>query len=175
MNKQRFLSLFLFVGVVPLLSAFVLLKTGWYQSGVNNKGVWYQQEIRLLPASEPNSAHWRLVYLQPDSCDNHCLAVVKLMQQIDLALGRKQDQLDLLVLAAQPTALTSVSVDTKAQIPIIQSTFAGLPAGSLIIVEHQGLALLHYPLPPAVERFPLLGKDVMADLQKLMKFDRGPV
>jgi len=175
MNKQRFLSLFLLVGAVPLLAAFVLLKTGWYQSGVNNKGFWYAQEIRLLPASNPDAAHWRLVYLQPDTCDSHCQAVVHLMQQIDLALGRKQDQLDLLILAAQPAALPTVSIDTKAQIPVVQSTFAGLPAGSLIIVEHQGLALLHYPLPSAVERLPLLGKDVMADLQKLMKFDRGPV
>ncbi|MDZ7868146.1 MAG: hypothetical protein U5L02_02915 [Rheinheimera sp.] len=175
MNKQRFLSLFLLVGALPLLAAFVLLKTGWYQSGVNNKGIWYAQEIRLLPASNPAAAHWRLVYLQPDTCDGHCQAVVHLMQQIDLALGRKQDQLDLLILAAQPAALSTESVGITAKVPVMQSAFAGLPAGSLIIVEHQGLALLHYPLPAAVERLPLLGKDVMADLQKLMKFDRGPV
>lgn len=175
MNKQRFLSLFLLVGAVPLGMAFVLLKTGWYQAGVNNKGVWYQQEIHLLPAADKHQAHWRLVYLQPDICDTHCQAVVSLMQHIDLALGRKQDQLDLLVLAGQSPAMATDALPIQAKVPTIQRSFAGLPAGSLILVEQQGLALLHYPLPTAVGSLPLLGKDVMADLQKLMKFDRGPV
>jgi len=175
MNKQRFLSLFLLAGAVPLVMAFVLLKTGWYQAGVNNKGVWYQQEVQLLPAVTADQAHWRLVYLQPDTCDSHCQAVVHLMLQIDLALGRKQDQLDLLVLTTQSAVLTSGQEESAALIPTRAASFAGLPAGSLLLVEHQGVALLHYPLPLAVDRLPLLGKDVMADLQKLMKFDRGPV
>jgi hypothetical protein len=170
MNKQRFLGFFLLIGAVPVLLALLMLKTGWYHAGVNNKGVWYQQEIRLLPAADKQQAHWRLVYLEPDNCDKHCQAVVNLMQQIDQALGRKQDQLDLVVLTGQPT----VMAPTDGHVLRLNSSFAGLPAGSLIVVEQQGLALLHYPLPATLTQLPLLGKDVMADLQKLMKFDRGP-
>lgn len=170
MSKQRFLSLFLLVAAVPLFLAFVMLKSGWYQAGVNNKGIWFEQEVRLLPAIKPHQAHWRLVYLQPQHCDKACLAVEHLMQQIDLALGRKQEQLDLVVLTDQPVSQPS----HKPQISFIQRSFAGLAAGSLLIVDQQGLALLHYPLPDMPEHLPLLGKDVMADLQKLLKFDRGP-
>lgn len=170
MSKQRFLSLFVLVAAVPLLLAFVMLKSGWYQAGVNNKGVWFEQEVRLLPAITPPQAHWRLVYLQPTRCDKACEAVEHLMQQIDLALGRKQDQLDLVVLTEQPVN----QVTKKPQMSFIQRSFAGLTAGSLIIVDQQGLALLYYPLPDVPEQLPLSGKDVMADLQKLLKFDRGP-
>ncbi|WP_348728069.1 hypothetical protein [Rheinheimera texasensis] len=170
MSKQRFLSLFLLVAAVPVLLAFVMLKSGWYQAGVNNKGIWFEHEVRLLPAIQQQQAHWRLVYLQPQHCDNACLAVEHLMQQIDLALGRKQDQLDLVVL----TEDSAMQASHKPQISFIQRSFAGLAAGSLMIVDQQGLALLHYPLPDAPEQLPLLGKDVMADLQKLLKFDRGP-
>lgn len=170
MNKQRFLSLFLLVAAVPVLLAFVMLKSGWYQAGVNNKGIWFEQEVRLLPAITPPQAHWRLVYLQPQDCDRACEAVEHLMQQVDQALGRKQDQLDLVVL----TELPANQQTNKSQISFIQRSFAGLAAGSLMIVDQQGLALLHYPLPDAAEQLPLLGKDVMADLQKLLKFDRGP-
>lgn len=170
MSKQRFLSLFVLVAAVPVLLALVMLKSGWYQAGVNNKGIWFEREVRLLPAITQHQAHWRLVYLQPQHCDTTCEAVEHLMQQIDLALGRKQNQLDLVVLtdqAAMPPAYNP-------QISFIQRSFAGLAAGSLMIVDQQGLALLHYPLPDAPEQLPLLGKDVMADLQKLLKFDRGP-
>lgn len=170
MTKQRFSVLFLMIAGLPVLVAFTLLKTGWYHAGVNNKGIWYTDEIRLLPAIEKTQAHWRLVYLQPEICDAGCLAVEHLMQQIDLALGRKQDQLDLVVLTQQAGA-TQVS---SGPVSVVQGTFAGLPAGSLIIVEQQGLALMHYPLPTDPAQLPLLGKDVMADLQKLLKFDRGP-
>lgn len=171
MSKSKFLSLFLLIAAVPVLVAFVLLKTGWYHAGVNNKGTWYQQEIHLLPAIEAKQAHWRLVYLRPAVCDAVCKSVEHLMKQIHAALGRKQQQLDLVV-------LTSERVEEQAEGPAIrylQSSFAGLPVGSLIIVEQQGLALLHYKLPGDIQHFPLLGKDVMADLQKLFKFDRGPV
>ena len=170
MSKQRFLSLFLLVAAVPVLLALVMLKSGWYQAGVNNKGIWFEQEVRLLPAITPSQAHWRLVYLQPQHCDRACEAIEQLMQQVDLALGRKQDQLDLVVLTEHPATQQA----DKPQISFIQRSFAGLAAGSLMIVDQQGLALLHYPLPDAAEQLPLLGKDVMADLQKLLKFDRGP-
>lgn len=170
MSKQRFLSLFLLVAAVPVLLALVMLKSGWYQAGVNNKGIWFEQEVRLLPAINPSQAHWRLVYLQPQHCDRACEAIEHLMQQVDLALGRKQDQLDLVVLTEHPATQQT----DKSQISFIQRSFAGLAAGSLMIVDQQGLALLHYPLPDAAEQLPLLGKDVMADLQKLLKFDRGP-
>jgi hypothetical protein len=170
MSKQRFLSLFLFIAAVPVLLAFAMLKTGWYHAGVNNKGIWFEREVRLLPAITPSQAHWRLVYLQPASCDRACESIEHLMQQIDLALGRKQDQLDLVVLTEQPVT----SSFNKPDIKYIQQSFAGLAAGNLMIVDQQGLALLHYPLPDTVESLPLLGKDVMADLQKLLKFDRGP-
>lgn len=170
MTKQRFVSFFLLVAILPVALAFLLLKTGWYQAGVNNKGVWYNEEIRLLPAIDKHQAHWRLVYLQPTQCDAGCHAVEQLMQQVDLALGRKQDQLDLVVL----TENRPVSPAASAALPMVYGSFAGLPAGSLIIVEQQGLALLHYPIPTAMEQLPLLGKDLIADLQKLLKFDRGP-
>ncbi len=169
MTKQRFLTLFLLVAGLPLVGAFLLLKTGWYHAGVNNKGILFQREVRLLPAIDKQQAHWRLVYLQPEHCDTGCQAVEHLMQQIDLALGRKQDQLDLLVLSEEIQ-----QSHTSPAVKMVHGSFAGLPAGSLIIVEQQGLALLHYPLPKASEDLPLLGKDVMADLQKLLKFDRGP-
>jgi hypothetical protein len=170
MSKHRFLFFFLLVACLPVAVAFLLLKTGWYQAGVNNKGVWYNEEIRLLPAIDKQQAHWRLVYLQPEQCDVVCHSVEQLMQQVDLALGRKQDQLDLVVL----TETRQMHQPASAPFTVVYGSFAGLPAGSLIIVEQQGLALLHYPLPTATEHLPLLGKDLMADLQKLLKFDRGP-
>lgn len=170
MSRQRFLICFVAVAVLPVLAAWLVLQAGWYSSGVNNKGQWLDRELQLLPAANRTAPHWRLVYLQPASCDSHCQAVQQLMLHIDTALGRKSDQLELVVLTEQPAA---GSVGTS-RLNYQQGSFAGLTAGGLLLVEMHGLALLRYTMPTDPQQLPLAGKDVMADLQKLMKFDRGP-
>lgn len=170
MGKHRFLSLFALVSLLPVLLAFILLKAGWFQSGVTNHGRWFEQEIRLLQPIAPGAAHWRLVYALPANCTEHCAQVLQLMHNIQLALGRKNAQLDLVVLASQPPV-----VALPAGIALLSPAEFKLTDQQLVLVEQQGLALLDYPLPAENHALPMLGKALLADLQKLMKFDRGPV
>jgi len=94
---------------------------------------------------------------------------IDLMQKVYLALGRKQQQLALVVLTEQP--LAALPVVMKQHLGSAQ----GLPTGQLVLVENQGLALLQYPVPADLQQRLLTGKAVMTDLKKLMNYDRGPV
>ncbi len=173
MAKQKFISLFVLCCLLPLAAAWLVLTSGWYQGGVNSKGQWLAAEIRLLPAVPATAPHWRLVFVAPASCQQYCAQTLQLMTQIHTALGRKQQQLSLLVVAAELPSGLAAGLPKGVQFQ--QSDVTGLQIGSLVLVEQQGLALLQYPLPMQPQQFPLTGKAVMADLKKLMNYDRGPV
>ncbi len=173
MAKHKFIGLFVLCCLLPLVAAWLVLASGWYQGGVNSKGQWLTTEIKLLPAVPATAPHWRLVFIAPASCQQACARTLQLMTQIHTALGRKQQQLTLLVAAAQfPTGLAD---GLPKGVQFQQSDVTGFQVGSLVLVEQQGLALLQYPLPLQSQQLPLAGKAVMADLKKLMNYDRGPV
>lgn len=169
MPKKKFLWLFAACCLVPLAMAQLVLSAGWFSAGANSKGQWLSEEIKLLPATAADQPHWRLVYLAPSDCQQQCQQTLNLMTQIYTALGRKQDNLSLVVLGnIAPTELA-------ATIQFQQGTSQNLAPGQLILVEHNGLALLQYQYPTDASELPLLGKAVMSDLKKLISYDRGPV
>lgn len=169
MPKKKFIWLFALCCLLPVALAQLLLTQGWFSAGVNSKGQWLAEEIQLLPAVPASEAHWRLVYLAPTPCLNDCQQALRLMTQIHTALGRKQQQLTLWVIGSEAPA------ELPSPLQFQQGDNKTLAAGQLVLVEHQGLALLQYAMPQDLQQLPLTGKAVMADLQKLMKFDRGPV
>lgn len=169
MPKKKFLWLFAACCLIPLAMAQLVLSSGWFAAGVNSKGQWLAEEIKLLPATAANQPHWRLVYLAPTDCTQACQQTLHLMSQIHTALGRKQDNLTLVVFGdVAPSELTPV-------FQFQQGKSAKIAEGQLVLVEHSGLALLQYPFPSDVKELPLLGKAVMSDLKKLINYDRGPV
>lgn len=173
MPKKKFIWLFALCCLLPVALAQLVLKQGWFSAGASSKGQWLAEEIKLLPAVPASEPHWRLVYLAPSPCLQHCQQVLSLMTQIHTALGRKQDQLTLWVLSEQAPAQLQRPLQFQHNSGNISGNSIGI--GELVLVEHQGLALLQYAMPADLQQLPLTGKAVMADLQKLMKFDRGPV
>lgn len=169
MPKKKFIWLFAIVCLVPVALAQLVLTQGWFSAGASSKGQWLTEEVQLLPAVPASAPHWRLVYLAPSPCLQDCQQVLTLMTQIHTALGRKQEQLTLWVLGEQAPAQMQQPMQFQ------RSANSAIGAGQLVLVEHQGLALLQYAMPQDLQQLPLTGKAVMADLQKLMKFDRGPV
>jgi hypothetical protein len=169
MPKKKFLWLFAACCLVPLAMAQLVLSAGWFSAGANSKGQWLSEEITLLPATAADQPHWRLVYLAPTDCQQQCQQTLNLMTQIYTALGRKQDNLTLVVLGDVAPKELATTMQFK------QGKSSVLAEGQLILVEHNGLALLQYQFPADASQLPLLGKAVMSDLKKLISYDRGPV
>ena len=181
MTKKRFLTMFALVCLCPVLLALLLLRAGTGQTATTNQGLWFNEELQLLDPVKAGAAHWRLAYIVVDTCAAKCQQVLQLMQNVDLALGRKNSQLDLVVLSNQRPAsflmvpvMGSTALRTDLQLQPLQAASAQF-AHQLVLVAPQGIALLRYPLPAESQNFPLVGKALLTDLQKLLKFDRGPV
>lgn len=161
MQKQRFLFFFVLCSVLPLAVAQAVLSFGWFSGGVNNKGQWLTQEFHLLPAASTKQ-HWRLVYLAEDAeCPQQCQEANYLQQQVFQALGRKQEFIALY-------HLNLLAPELSLDVGRLRDY-----SGQLLLVDAKGVALLSYPV--AQERVVNLqtGKDILSDLTKLLKYERG--
>ncbi|MFC4653631.1 MULTISPECIES: hypothetical protein [Rheinheimera] len=164
MKKSRFLLFFVVCLVLPLAAAQAVLSFGWFSDKTNNKGQWLTEELLLLPAVAEKQ-HWRLAYLTADtSCDMRCEEAAYLQQQVYQALGRKQDYLALWQLGAA----TAPAVAQQA-LPAGAEAYSG----QLVLVDRHGLGLLSYPVALERELNVQTGKAILADLNKLLKYERG--
>lgn len=166
--NKKFLLLFFICCALPFVAAKLALEFSWFAAGATNKGQWLEREIKVLPAS--TQTHWRLVYVQANSCDASCELALYTLQQIHSSLGRKQIQIHNLVLADQsPPQLTRYAhIEWQAAnlaLPELQN--------HIVIVNQQGVALLRYPAIEDQAHMLTVGKDIRADLRRLMNYDRS--
>lgn len=168
MTSRKFFSLFIACALIPLLAAQVSLWLGWFHQNSVNKGDWVERELYLLPDADPNAPAWRLVYLAPDECTEICVQVLYSLQQLHTGLGRKQQHLQPLVMASRMPAVLI-------HYPALQWTPKTITApelqGQVLMVNRNGLALLHYAVTDAPA--PQLAADIRADLSRLMNYDRS--
>lgn len=167
MNKKKFLLLFILCCVLPLAGAKLVLEMGWFSRGASSHGQWQQAEVFLLPATT-QKAHWRLAVAAQEQCNSECQRALFTIQQLYIGLGRKQQQL-------QPVLLGN----TKAPEPF--DIFRSLPPSQpvplplqnqILLIDQQGLVLLSYPVPPTDADMAGVAKAIRQDLLKLLNYDR---
>lgn len=196
MSSRKLLALFLLCALVPLAGAWMSLKFGWFSAAPTvNHGEWLTQELRLLPAPERGGGPWHLVYVPavegelacsegseaparpaaasaPPAPATRCEQALLILQQLHVGLGRKQAQVQALVLAARsPAAL--------ARYPHIEWQAAQVSdaavQGRIVLVDPRGLALLRYAVEPGPEQAQRVAGDIRSDLLRLMNYDRSGV
>lgn len=168
MTSRKFFSLFLLCALVPLLAAKVSLAMGWFSATPVNKGQWLEREIQLLQGA-PN-ANWRLVYLPAAECAADCTQVLHTLQQLYTGLGRKQINI-------QPMVMSVTNPAPLSLFPAIQWQSSLSPPAELndqiVIVNREGMALLHYAVNTDGDQLQNLAKDIRSDLLRLMNYDRS--
>lgn len=170
MNSRKFFSLFLFCALVPLAAAKLSLAMGWFSHDAVNKGYWLEHDIELLPNAEAASPSWRLVYVAPDSCARACQQALYSLQQLYTGLGRKQLNMQALVMASQtPESLHEFSALHWLE----KNTLAQELQNQIVIVNRDGLALLRYPVSDDSQQMQHIAKDIRTDLLRLMNYDRS--
>ncbi|CAM3930059.1 hypothetical protein [Rheinheimera salexigens] len=170
MAKNKFLLLFILCCAVPLLLAYLVLNFGWFDRGVTSNGQWQtEEEFVLTPSSE--QAHWRIAVLPAKQCTELCQNAIYTVQQLYIGLGRKQQQV-------QPVLVSTESL------PVLPNSFSQQAAkqnistellNQIVLIDHQGLALLRYPMPSTEAEMVLTAKALRQDLLKLLNYDRTDV
>lgn len=173
-RSRRTLIIVLIAFLLPVIIAWIILEQHWYQAGTN-KGTLLASPIALTKA-EALPAGWKLAYRPPETCEQSCQNALFVMNQIDVAVGKDTDRLTPIVLSpSHRDDLTQYhqQFEFKAIVaPALLSQLDALPANTLFIIDPLNNVMLYYPTHADHEAMILEGKNVLADLRKLLKLSR---
>ncbi|WP_417616694.1 hypothetical protein [Oceanisphaera sp.] len=142
-RPERTLLALLAVFVLPVALAWLTLNQGWFTPGVNSHGEWVQGQVA-------EDDQWRLILPIAPGCEA-CLKAAPLLENIDTALGRDGDRVAVV------------------QLPVSHE----LEAGYIYIADPPGLLIMRYGLPETDQELPPMGKALLSDLRRLLKYSRA--
>ncbi|RUO20593.1 hypothetical protein [Aliidiomarina haloalkalitolerans] len=177
-RNRRVLLTVAAIFVLPLAAAQLVLKMGWYEPGVSNKGNLVSPEIQLTESSNallPNK--WRIAYVVPAECQEQCGNALYVASQLYHALGKQQDRVRPVGIQGSQSAtqLPTLPADSNLQYVLddtLNAELRALPEHSLFIIDPVGNVVLWYATSDDRQATILQGRDLLSDLQKLLKLSR---
>ena len=200
-KNRRTLLIALGLFVLPVVVAAILLKTGLYKSvGTSNRGQLINpplsfEEIPLQDANqhtldpEQFKRKWWLVYVIPENCDASCDNTLYQMRQVHTALGADQSRVEQLVIGTRPLAESYSALIAEefpklkiayTEAPQLQQFFAPVEdaqlkeqlSGHIYLVDTMGAVFMYYPTYQDEQQSILKGRDLLKDLQKVLKLSK---
>lgn len=172
-QQRTFLLLFFLCCSLPVLLAKLALEFGWFTPGITNKGQWLEQEITLTSDEKSfNEKRWHLVYVRANECDQSCELVLYTLQQLYSGLAARKERVTMLILAdRQPHQLENFR-DLAWRTAGVNFANSYLE-NQIVLVNPQGVALLHYPITAEPLAMVALAKAIRTDLLRLLAFERS--
>lgn len=190
-SKNKLIGLLIaLVFLTPMVAAFV----GYFYSdrlhfNTINKGTLIDPPVDISQLSWLNTKHqsmhfnawqpqWTVVYLAQQQCDTPCQQMIHTLQQIHIALGKKQPNVALLVILPENSASTLITQLQK-QYPQFAFGYLNdhdwtaltrtLPANAPLAV--QGGVFILDPMSRLMMSYATVNnpKDILSDLRKVVK------
>jgi len=175
---RRSLVLVLAVFVLPIILAKFALEQQWLNTGVTNKGVLLTNELTLEKLGLDNTdfeQHWLIMYGLPKSCTVKCQKTLEAVHNTYVALGKEMPRVS-------PVALYQNDLPPKEKENILTSKWQlhvmpeqakkYIAKPQVFIVDPLGNVLLSHQLPENTTQLPQFGKQVLADMKKLLKYSK---
>lgn len=199
--NRKALLLTLTIFVLPVIVAYVLLKTGWYTvAGTSNRGQLINPPLSFdaLPLSSSTGApipaaqlrsKWWIVFVVPAQCEAACKNSLYQMRQTHQALGPDFERVGELIISTQasdaqtaqwlqqefPAALRAqVQAETFDALlsPALPALTSASNSGHLYLVDTMGALFMHYPGYADERESILKGRDLLKDLQRVLKVSK---
>lgn len=199
--NRRALLITAAIFILPVIVAYTLLKTGWYNAaGTSNRGLLIDppisfDELRLTDArqqavpAEDFRKKWWLMYVMPAQCEAACRNSLFLMRQTHQALGPDQHRVAELIviphdldaelkawLAQEFSGARQVIAEIDNLDSVLGAAMTGgeraSHAGHLFLVDTMGAIFMHYPGYADEHESILKGRDLLKDLQKVLKISK---
>ncbi|MDN3652286.1 hypothetical protein QWY77_05870 [Thalassotalea ponticola] len=178
-KNRRSLILLLLVFVVPILLAKLALDYQWFNYGVTNQGRLLEQKLKLtnLGLSEAQGKQWLIIYALPDNCDEQCELTLSTIENTYFALGRETPRVTPVAVSLSPfnaEQLTKVNNNHWQFVSELTATSKPnqLSSEQIYIADPLGNVVLTYPQPTGDDAVLSLGKAMLSDLKKLLKYSR---
>jgi len=164
LNNKKIISLFICCFILPLLLAFILLKSDWLPDHKVNNGYFLESQVTLVEWQKISPKQWSILQKTENTCAAQCLANNQQMTQIANALGKYKDKVDLVLLTNSPSihGLKSYPIQSQA-----------LQLNTLYLVDRFGLVVLAYPLSDNPQKNQDIKRGLIKDLKKLFKYARS--
>lgn len=177
-KSRRNMMLIVVAFVLPIILAKFALQDHWFNYGVTNKGALIENELNLTQLginADQFDKQWLMLYRLPKSCQQSCQQAVVSINNTYVALGKEMPRVT-------PVGLTENGLPESLlnQIREKHWQFTSLPnlarnqltSTQLFIVDPLGNVVLAHELPEQVEALPQFGKNILADMKKLLKYSR---
>ena len=164
MNKHRTIIFFSVCFIAPFLSALLFLGSGWNPNQTINKGMLLTQDVKIEHWQETDRKLWSIAIIAPNECSTQCSQYLHAAKQVHLALGKKSENVDVVLLSEGDVAIESASV--------VKTPLTNLHEGSVYLIDHMGLVVLQYPLNGQAHQ-EVIFKGLYTDIKKLLNYARS--
>lgn len=177
-KSRRSLLLVLATFALPIILAKFALEQQWLEMGVTNKGTLLANELTLEQLGLKTTdyeQHWLIMYSLPKQCSISCQQTLEAVHNTYVALGKDMPRVS-------PVALyqNELSIDQRQKISQSKWQLVAMPEkakqqitqSQIFIVDPLGNIFLSHQLPEKAEHLPQFGKQILADMKKLLKYSK---
>lgn len=164
--------------ILPIILAKFALEHQWLNTGVTNKGALLTNELTLEKLGLDNAdfdQHWLILYGLPKSCAATCQKTLEAVHNTYIALGKEMPRVF-------PVALYQNELPAKERENILKSKWQlrvmpeqakqYIAKPQVFIVDPLGNVFLSHQLPENTKQLPQFGKQILADMKKLLKYSK---
>jgi hypothetical protein len=178
-KKSRTTMLLVLIAfALPVVLAKLALTQQWFNYGVTNKGTLVENGLTLEKlglAQKDFEKTWLIIYSLPKLCDQQCEQTLLSVHNTYVALGKEKPRV-------KHVALLQGTLSEKQRTRLQQKqwtiasasneTINELKKSQVLIVDTLGNVVLSHQPPTDVNEQAMFGKEILADLKKLLKYSR---
>lgn len=177
-KNRRSLLLVITAFVLPIILAKFALDGDWLATGVTNKGTLLTNELTLEQLGIDRvkfDQQWLILYNLPENCDVDCQKTLEAVHNTYVALGKDMPRVTPVALYQNELSIEQLQHVSKSQwqlmaIPLKAKEHINIP--QVLIVDPLGNVFLSHKVPNSSEQFPQFGKQILADMKKLLKYSK---
>jgi hypothetical protein len=163
---------------LPVILAKLALTQHWFSYGVTNKGTLVDSELTLTKlgiVQEDLEKSWLIMYALPKQCDEQCEQTLLSVHNTYVALGKEKPRVKHVALIQGNLSEKQRSRLEQKQWTIVATTTEALNQlhkPQVLIIDSLGNVVLSHQPPTDVNSQAMFGKEILADLKKLLKYSR---
>jgi|TARA_B110000503_G_C7096032_1_gene391637 hypothetical protein len=176
-KSRRSFILMLIAFALPVILAKLALENNWLAYGVTNQGQLIEGELTLekLGLNTANfDEQWLILYAMPENCDSHCEQTLESVHNSYVALGSAMPRVTPIALSQVLSSqqLTRISDSEWQLIPMPALAKNRMDHPQILVADPQGNVFLSHSIPENNAELSAFGKQILADMKKLLKYSR---
>ncbi|PHR84039.1 MAG: hypothetical protein COA59_08815 [Colwellia sp.] len=177
-KSRRSLLLVLAAFALPIILAKFALEQQWLDMGVTNKGTLLTNELTLEKLGLKTTdfeQHWLIMYSLPEHCASNCQKTLEAVHNTYVALGKEMPRVFPVALYQHELSSEQRQKMSKSKWQLLampEQAKQHIAKSQVFIVDPLGNVFLSHQLPKDIEQLPQFGKQILADMKKLLKYSK---